>query len=449
MAVSNFTFFMEYESKGKWQSCKHLELLCSKLQEVEQGITKRLIISLPPRHGKSECVSKKFPAWYLGKHPDKEIILASYAAELAEDHSKIARDTLKEWGYIFNVNVAKESSAVNRWGISKHRGGLTAAGVGGAITGRGADIAIIDDPFKNQDEADSEAHRKKVMSWYRTALRTRLAPNGSIIIVMTRWHEDDLVGNLLQEQLEDGEQWEYISFPACAETDDVLGRIPGEYLWTERFSPLEYEMTKKAVGTRAWNSLYQQKPSPDEGNIFLRQWFKYYTVLPRRFDTVIQSWDFAFKDLKTSDYVVGQVWGKYGADIYLIDQIRDRLDMPKSLKAVRDMSKAYPQAKIKLIEDKANGSGIIAMLKKEIQGIIAVNPQGGKIARAHAITPIVESGNVYLPHPTIKLWINDFVEEVVSFPNVKNDDQTDAMTQAISRINKRRNLGLQNKPAGW
>jgi len=850
-ARQSLSYFLGYESHGDWKSAPHLELLCSKLEAVERGEILRLMVFKPPRHGKSEVISKKFPARYLGRNPRNEIIMASYSADLAYDHSRIARDTLKEWGpKLWGVNVSKDSGAADRWGIAGTRGGLTAAGVGGPITGRGANVILIDDPIKNSEEADSVLMRERLWNWYRTTLRTRLAPGGAIVLVMTRWHCilaktpilcynglvnidnikrgdkvytsnglqevmataskeysgdiykivtfysplpipctpehkiltdsgwksaesitkndyiafpildgwindnelinyqvnpkehavtgstkrkgnkipkdalekylkegltyqqiadiygykakqtiyefaimyglnrgsfncinadyifdpdfwwvvgiwlaegtittgrmtsnnpsvvrftlgkdeinfasriydimgkygivvnihntgkstidvkfssyqiaeflskfgkgahnkylpdwviklpdkyfyplahgywqgdgcydhrigyrftsvstallfgfqmaflkrnficgvvqtrfkgrrnglingkeiysgdcyelrikqqlpppftdpdfkppthrggyikdkilytkvksttvenysgfvfdlqtpahdfllpgglvhncDDLAGRLLQEMKSGaGEQWEILNLPAQAEEGDILGRKPGEWLWPERYPPEEYEQIKKAVGTRAWISLYQQRPSPDEGGLLKRHWWRYYSVMPDRFDEIIQSWDCTFKDKDTSDYVVGQVWGRINSDKYLLDQVRGRMDLPGTIEALEKLSKRWPQARVKLIEGKANGPAVIQMLRHKMTGLIEVEPKGGKIARANAVSPEIESGNIYLPESKIAPWIEEFVEECSVFPNGKHDDMVDAMTQALERL---------------
>ena len=406
------------------------------------------MVFMPPRHGKSQVVSKKFPAWYLGRNPNNEIIITSYAADLAYDFSRMARNTLRDWGHLWDVQLAADSSAVGRWGINEHAGALMAAGVGGPITGRGAHVAIIDDPLKNWEDALSETIRQKVWDWYLTTLRTRLAPGGAIVLVMTRWHEDDLAGRLLAEASIGGEKWEVISLAAEAEKDDPLGRKPGEWLWPERYPPAEYEDTKTALGTQKWVALYQQRPSPPEGSIIKRQWWQYYREPPAKFDEIIQSWDCAFKDLSTSDFVVGQVWGRVGAEYYLLDQTRDRMDFPATLQAVRQLTSKWPRARAKLIEDKANGTAVIQVLKKEIPGIIAVEPQGGKEARASAVSPSIEAGNAYLPQNAP--WVKDFVDECAAFPNGAHDDQVDAMSQALMRFLRRPRIrGVLEKPKGW
>lgn len=447
-AKDDLAWFLEYESRGSWQPAKHLTLLCDKLEAVERGEIKRLMVFMPPRHGKSQVVSKKFPAWYLGRNPNNEIIITSYAADLAYDFSRMARNTLRDWGHLWDVQLAADSSAVGRWGINEHAGALMAAGVGGPITGRGAHVAIIDDPLKNWEDALSETIRQKVWDWYLTTLRTRLAPGGAIVLVMTRWHEDDLAGRLLAEASIGGEKWEVISLAAEAEKDDPLGRKPGEWLWPERYPPAEYEDTKTALGTQKWVALYQQRPSPPEGSIIKRQWWQYYREPPAKFDEIIQSWDCAFKDLSTSDFVVGQVWGRVGAEYYLLDQTRDRMDFPATLQAVRQLTSKWPRARAKLIEDKANGTAVIQVLKKEIPGIIAVEPQGGKEARASAVSPSIEAGNAYLPQNAP--WVKDFVDECAAFPNGAHDDQVDAMSQALMRFLRRPRIrGVLEKPKGW
>ena len=442
LAATKLRFFLEYESNGKWKTAKHLDLLCSKLELVESGQLLRLMVFLPPRHGKSEATSKKFPAWFLGRNPDEDMIISSYAAELAYDFSRSARNTLREWGHIWGVELASDSQAAGRWGIKDHRGGLIAAGVGGPITGRGAKVAIIDDPFKNWEEATSETVRENVWNWYRSTLRTRLAPGGAIILIQTRWHEDDLAGRLLAEAENGGEQWHVVSLPAEAEDGDILGRQPGDFLWPERYPPQEYRDIKKAIGSQLWAALYQQRPSPLEGGIFRRSWWQFYRQAPdpSKFQEIIQSWDCAFKDEKASrsgtpDYVVGQVWGRIGADKYLLDQVRDRMSFVETVQAIRTLTAKWPQARTKLIEDTANGPAVIATLQHEISGMIPVKPEGGKLVRAQAVSPDVEAGNVYLPDPSIAGWVHDFIEECAAFPNGANDDQCDAMSQALIRMN--------------
>lgn len=424
-------------SEGRWIPYEHLLFLNRKLVDVAAGRIKRLIVSMPPRHGKSELVSRYFPAWFLGTFPDKRIILVSYEADFAATWGRKSRDLLEEHGpSLFGVTVSKASSAASRWDIEGYEGGMVTAGVNGPITGKGADIGIIDDPVKNDQEAMSATYQERAYEWYKSTFRTRIQRDGAIILIMTRWHENDLAGKLLAAQEEDGEKWEVVSLPATAEDNDPLGREFGQPLCPDLFSKDALESIKKAVGSYWWAALYQQRPSPAEGGIFKRNWWQYYRRVPDRFDEIIQSWDMTFKDTKTADFVVGQVWGRKGANKYLLDQVRDRMDFPATIQAVRTLSAKWPQAKAKLVEDKANGPAVIATLKKEISGLIPVEPQGSKESRAWAVSPEVEAGNVYLPDPSIAPWVHDFVEECAAFPNGANDDQVDAMTQALMRLNK-------------
>lgn len=437
-AYQDFSYFVDYDSDYRDKDGKHLDVVDEKLMQVSKGDIKRLIIAMPPRHGKSERVSRKFPAWHLGKNPDDEMILASYSVDLSRGFSRISRDTLAKHSDIFDVSIDPFNQSAESWGLDGYRGGLHAAGVGGPITGKGARIAIIDDPVKNAEEADSETMRDKIWEWYTSTLYTRLTPDGRIIVVMTRWHEDDLVGRLLKKESDEiaegvhrGERWTVINFPALAEKDDYLQREEGEPLWPEHgFDKERMEQIRIDVGTRVFNALYQQRPSAQEGNLLKREWWRYYET-PPPFASKLISVDASFKDGEDNDYVVLQVWGKNGPNMYLIEQIRAKMNFPATIQSIQNLITKHPDAHIKLIEDKANGSAIIQTLQTTIGGIIPVNPEGGKIARVNAVSAYIESGNVYLPRST---WISDFVEEAASFPNGKHDDQVDAMSQALHRF---------------
>lgn len=432
--------FLSIESGFKWIPSKHLLLLTETLEKVSNGTLKRLIVTMPPRHGKSEVVSKKYPAWHLGRNPNDEIILASYSIDLSRSFSRIARETLQGSSNVFNVKLDPNHSTAESWGLQGKRGGLVAAGVGGSITGKGARIAIIDDPIKNAEEANSEVIRQKVWEWYQSTLYTRLTPDGRIIVVMTRWHEDDLVGRLLEKERQEvddgthtGDRWTVINLPAIAESNDILNRSEGEALWPEYGFNLErLEQIKRDVGSYVFNSLYQQRPSATEGSMFKKTWWRFYDTAPTTFDEMLQSWDMSFKGSDGSDFVVGQVWGRLGANKYLIDQVRGRMDITETINHIQRLTIKYPLARLKLIEDKANGPAVISLLKNSIAGLVAVNPDGGKVARASAILPDLEAGNIYLPKNVG--WIDDFIHEASAFPRGAHDDQVDAMTQAIRRM---------------
>ena len=247
----------------------HRKLLAA-LERVESGDCKRLIVSMPPRMGKTEAVSVNLPAWFLGRNPDKRVIVASYGASLAYINSRKSRNLLTAFGSeVFGVTVAKDSAAVDEWSIEGHRGGLAAVGVDGPATGKGADLAVIDDPIKDMKEALSEVVRSNVKEWYKSVLRTRLHPGGSIVVLQTRWHEDDLTGWLLEEARNGGEEWETLVLPMVNDA--------GQLLWPGRYSRAEVEAIKVAVGSTVWQALYQQSPSAAEGGMFKRHFWRFWS----------------------------------------------------------------------------------------------------------------------------------------------------------------------------
>lgn len=291
---------------------------------------------------------------------------------------------------------------------------------------------LIDDPIKDRAEADSATIRNKVWDWYTSTLYTRLAPGGGLIVIQTRWHMDDLTGRLLNPN---SENWRVVNFPAIAEHDEKYRKV-GEALHPERYDLAALNRIKKAVGSRDWAALYQQRPVPAEGAVFKQEWIKYYTQasLPPVFNTVLISWDMTFKDSAASDFVVGQVWGKNGANFYLLDSVRGRWDFVKTLEMFQVLANKWPKALKKLVEDKANGTAIIQTLKKSISGIKAITPKDSKEARAYSITPLWEAGNVFIPDPKTAAWVKDFEAEILSFPSAAHDDQVDAMTQALAEL---------------
>ena len=294
-----------------YQIARHHELIADKLEAVERGELDRLMIFMPPRHGKSELASKRFPAWCLGRDPKRQIIAASYNSDLASDFGRNVRNIVgsPEFTEVFNgVSLATDSAAANRMNTNKG-GAYVAAGVGTAITGRGANIALIDDPLKDREEADSERRRDLVWDWYRSTLFTRLMPNGAVVLIQTRWHEDDLAGRLLEAE---GDQWEVLDLPAISKDNEAL--------WPEWYPLPVLERIKATIGPREWSALYQQQPQPDEGTYFQRDWFKTWDKLPelRYYGTS----DYAVTD-GGGDYTVHTVWGiDASGAIYRVDQWR-------------------------------------------------------------------------------------------------------------------------------
>lgn len=426
-------------SNGRWEMAPHLDVMSKALADLEKGKRQRLLVSMPPRHGKSQLISHWFPLWLLARNPSRRIILASYEADFAAHWGRKVRNLVVEHGEELGLQLEGSSMAAYRWDLTAG-GGMLSVGAGGQITGRGADALIIDDPIKNDEDASSETMREKLWDWFWSTAFTRLEPGGFVVMVATRWHQDDLLGRLERFGLS-GESlpWDVIRLPALAEEGDALGREEGAPLWPERYNKEALAQIRRGMSPYHFSALYQQRPTPEEGGAIKRRWWKYYQVPPTEFDQVIMSWDLAFKDLKKSDYTAGQVWGRKGAEFYLLHQVRDRMNAPEVLIAARNMAKQYPKAVAKLIEDRANGPAVIAMLHKELTGIIPIKVKASKDARLQAVVPLIEAGNVYLPHPEVAPWVTDFVEECAAFPHGTNDDQLDAAVHALTYM----------MPGGW
>lgn len=402
-------------------------MLAEKLEQVESGKIKRLMVFMPPRHLKSETCSIRFPAWYLGRNPQKQLIGCSYSEGLAYTFSYAVRETISGPKYQRLWPLQLDTSGAVRWqlaGKENKRASYIAAGVGGGITGEGADLLVVDDPVKNQEEADSEVYREKVYNWYLTTARTRLQPDAAIILIMTRWHASDLAGKLLEDaRVNPGaDQWEVINLPALNN---------GAALWPEQYPVETLENIKATLGSRAFTALYQGQPSIAEGLVFHREWWHYYKE-PPAFLRKIHSWDTAFKEKTQNDYSVCTVWGVTKTGYYLLDLIRKRVEFPE----LKIMAKAlyerdHPAAVY--IEDKASGQSLIQELKRESNlPVIAVKVDTDKVARANAVTPLIEAGRVFLPeHAT---WLYDYVNELSSFPTGEHDDQVDSTTQALKMM---------------
>lgn len=445
----------------------HIDAIIDHLEAVSRGEIRNLLINVPPRHMKSLLVCVFWPAWEWSRWPERRFLYSSYAASLSMRDSVKCRRLIESpwyqarWGHLFRLT--DDQNAKTRFDNNRS-GYRLSTSVGGAVTGEGGDRIVCDDPH-NVADVSSDAIRKAALEWWDVAMSTRVndPKTSAKVIVMQRCHQRDLSGHVLEKG-----NFEHLCLPAEYEGDKritVIGfsdlrKQLGELLWPERFGPDEIAALKVSLGSYAAAGQLQQRPSPAGGGIFKRRWFRYWqprganlppiiihlpdgstqTIIaveaPRLVDEQIQSWDCSFKGLDTSDFVAGQMWARVGPRYLLGDQVRARMDCPATVKAVREFSAKWPQTYAKLIEDKANGSAVIQMLANEIPGLLPVNPSGGKIARAQAICPLVEAGNVYLPHPDHAPWVNDFIEECVQFPNGAHDDQVDAMTQAILRWNE-------------
>ncbi|MFI7630258.1 phage terminase large subunit [Microbispora rosea] len=427
-----------------------LDLIDAELVRLADTPDGRLIISMSPQEGKSQRTSRRFPTWALTHNPDTRIAIASYEHGVARRWGRAIRDDIIVHRDQLGLAVRDDLSAQHEWQLAGHEGGVYAVGIGGALTGRPVDLLIIDDPIKDRAQADSPTYRERVWDWWTDVAATRLAPGAPVVLILTRWHDDDLAGRLLAA--EDGHLWRVVNIPAQADHDpnkgetDPLGRQPGEFMLSARGrTTAQWEAIKVRSGSRTWASLYQGRPAPAEGDLFQRQWWREYRD-PRWVvrddgsywaigaDEVIQSWDMTFKDTDGSDYVCGQVWARYGLRAVLLDQVHDRLSFVETRKAVRRLAAKWPQAVLKLVEDKANGTAVINSLSATVAGLVPEEPHGSKFARASAVAPFVEAGQVELPAPELAPWVTGLIEEAASFPNGAHDDQVDAMSQGLNRL---------------
>lgn len=408
----------------------HLSAICEHLEAVTRREIRHLLITVPPRHTKSLICSVAWPTWAWATNPALRFLFASYAADLSTEHAVLSRRVIESARYqsAFGHRVVLTTDQnIKTFYENTARGYRISTSVGGAATGRGGDATIIDDPHSLK-EIHSEPIRSEVLRWHDQVWSTRLndPEHGGRVVIMQRGHEQDLGAHLLARG-----GYVHLSLPSEYEPTTFVSQIgwkdprkkPGELLCPARVGPGAIAEAKRDLGSYGFAAQHQQRPSPAEGGLIKRHWWKFYTTRPAQFDEMLQSWDMAFKATSDTDYVVGQPWGRIGADCYLLDQTRDRMTFSSTLKAVRALTAKWPAAWTKLVEDTANGPAVIDTLSREIPGLIAVKPDGGKIARLQAVSPMIEAGNVWLPHPDLAPWVHDFIEEVSVFPNGANDDQ--------------------------
>lgn len=427
--------------------------ICQKLEQFSRDVadkkSPRLMLSMPPRSGKSELASKNFPSWHLGHFPKHEIIQATYASDLALDFSRKIREQMKSKIYqgLFETRVDPKSQALERW-MTSAGGAYAAVGVRGPITGRGAHIGIIDDPVKDRVEAESEVMRQQVKDWYSSTFYTRLAPGGGVLVIMTRWHEDDLSGWLckLFEEAEaeaeangewpkDADRWEIINYPAIAEEDEKY-RKKGEALHPDRYPVDALMRIKRALLPRDWAALYQQSPSIADGDFFKREYFKHYSPSdcpPLSQLNIYCAWDQALGKKNTNDFTVCVIVGvSRTGDIYVLHVLRGRWT---SLEIIDRMFEVQAQWKPLLqgVEESMIEMAIEPVLiktmqeKKKFIPYIKLKHKGqDKVARAQSIRARAEQGRVWLPREQDANWVTKFLDELMKFPGGKHDDQADA-----------------------
>ena len=430
LAQERLLDFCEETYKPRYDRAPHLELVAEALEEIERGENDRLIIEMPPRHGKSELISVRFPAWVLGRNPRRTFISASYGDDLAHEMGRKARNIVDTQHVFPEVRLAADSKSKNLW-HTRQGGQFKAVGIGTGVIGFGGDIITVDDPYKKREEAESENHRTKVVNWYTSEIINRQEPNAAIVFVLHRWHEDDLAGHV--QEVQPG-RWKVISLPAIAEADDILGRKPGEALWPWRFDEEALAERREELGNdRDWYSLYQQRPAPAEGLIF-RWWPRFHN--PGVLKQIILPIDTAYTDSAGSDYTAWTAWGFDGQKAYALDADRYKGEVPEAerhiIKLYQDLRRMYSNIPIKpLVRQAVAIDRIIGQhLREAGLPVIEVKmPSNTKEEMAQIVSANFESGRALVPGHA--LWLSDWMAEHQSFPTGKHDDWVETTNIAL------------------
>ena len=426
--------------KEMWSSFiegHHHKIMADAFERVANGELKRLIINMPPRHTKSEFASFLFPAWFLGKFPEKKIIQTAHTAELAVGFGRKVRNLVGSSDYqnMFETKLSSDSKAAGRWNTNKG-GDYFAIGVGGAVTGKGADVLVIDDPHSEQEAMQGSPQvYDRVYEWYSSGPRQRLQPGGAIVLVMTRWAKRDLTGQIIKNSISrDGDQWEVIELPALLPS--------GKPLWSEFWKVEELEAIKSELPVSKWEAQYQQNPTSEEGAIIKREmWNIWEEDDPPPCDYIIQSWDTAFEKHNRADYSACTTWGIFYkanstgeevANIILLDAFKDRMEFPDLKQTAYEFYEQW-QPDTLIVEKKAAGAPLIYEMRKMGIPLSEYTPSKGsdKIARVNAVSDLFASGIVWCPD---KRWAEEVVEEMASFPNGEHDDLVDSSSQALIRF---------------
>ena len=461
LAHSKFTAYIGMQVPN-YKFSTHNLAIAHVLERVEAGHINRLIVNMPPRHGKTMQISELFPAWYMGRHPEREVLFATYSFDRSGDCGRKVRNQMVDPYHkrIFpNCSVSKDAAGANRI-MTEQGGAYVATGVGGGIVGRGAHLFVIDDPISGREDAESDTSRKKLLDWYRGVAYTRLMNPNVIILVMTRWHFDDLAGYLVEEMKHEG--WAILKMPAVADAhDDPLGRKVGDALWPSEYGKKRLAQIKTTIGTREWNAQYQQVPMPDEGSMVNLKWFKRYRWrdwlpwhlalrlgadpppnLPFGIRAIVMSWDTAYKEKQINDPSACTIWGiNKKHEYYLIGTVNKRLPYPILKREIVKVWNNYMKCKLKgpiplLIEDKASGQSLIQDLRRLTNiPIIPINPEANKQIRMSSASPVIEAGRVFLPDESLD-WVVDYETEMGRFPLWRLDNLVDSTSQFLMWVSK-------------
>lgn len=435
----NYASYVQYIFGDKYVMTNFHKLLCSigqsAVERLERGEHIRILLSVPPQFGKSMTLTETLPSWFIGRNPDLSAIITAYNADIAEKFGDRNRQKVREFGGdIFGIQISDSQDNKTLFQIKGHQGQIFSAGILGGLTSNPAALIIVDDPFKNGEEAESLDVRDRVERVYWDSIDTRARALGSAIIVIhTRWHEDDLIGRLAQKQ-----GFIVINIPTVWEkgVDKLLGRRVGEVLAPELGHTIEWAMNKKTnVGSRVWNALYQGKPFVEGGNIIKRENLKFYNrqSIPSKFDEITLSCDLSFGGTKSNnDPNCGVVWGRCGANHYLLKRFNKKCGFQETINLIKLFCAEYPEMRKKLIEAKANGKATIELLNSNIAGVVGFDPKGAsKEARFKLVAPYFESGNIYLPDESVDKDIEEVVEQLLKFPNVAHDEYVDTTSQYL------------------
>lgn len=417
-----------------WVSPNHINLIEEKLLELYSRKSNKLIINIPPRHGKSQLVTKIFPLWWLLNKPSDRIIIAAYNGTLAEYFGREILDLYKQVSSEFGLELSTSQKAKSEF-VTNRNGSISAVGVGGSLTGKGANLIIVDDPIKNDAEANSPEARDKIYEWFNATLLTRLEPNGVIILVMTRWHEDDLAGRLLKQK-----KWDRIVLPAIAEKNDLLGRKVGEALWEKRYPRASLLDIKDSIGSYWFSSLYQQSPAPAEGGIFKRSDFRYYEQL----DGIAKSKEFliemdeldlffacdlAISTSEKADYTVIAVFASdKEKNLIVVEVVREKILPSKHIELVRELYEKYKPLQIG-IETVQYQASLFYSLSNMGLPVTKLVPKKDKVSRALPLAAKIEAGKVYF-NKSINC-LAEIENELLNFPNAKHDDIVDSLSYAV------------------